>query len=403
MPVIDEKNIPLQMKTKVAWNYLPTAWWLLKNKGFKHFYNFLYTKALVPTGEGAGGAFRFLQVPLYRRFPELSGLPKELEIEQDNYCPCRCRECELSYWNEKPVYYDFESFKYLVDQLPLKWANMSAIGDPFLNPDYFKNLAYLKSKGVFINVVTDFRLIDTDMSKRLLDLGIDEFFISLDGATAKIYNIARQNINFDKVIENIRNFISLKRKFKSQVPELCFRYIVSRYNYFELPDFVDLVSSFGDRKILGAGSRVEFASILTFPEIEDMYLEKIPRDILEETYRRAKEKDVYVVVSHLEKSMFPPIETCINWVEPFVFASGHVVPCCLTLMSNKRDFLRKYSFGNAKKTPFRKIWYSDYYKWFRKSVVQGKEVPAFCAGCRMYDTTEREGKYGIDWRTGFVE
>jgi len=26
-------------------------------------------------------------------------------------------------------------------------------------------------------------------------------------------------------------------------------------------------------------------------------------------------------------------------------------------------------------------------------------VPALCAGCRAYQTRERERKYGIDWRT----
>jgi len=396
----EEKQIPLSMKLGIAKNYMPTAWWLLRNRGWRHFYNFMYTKAFVPTGEGAGGAFRSVQARLFRHWPELAGLPRQIEVEQDNYCPQKCFQCELSYWAEKPAYCDFASFMSIVDDLPVKWMNVSAIGEPFLNPYYLMNLEYAKSKGIFLNIVDDFRLVTGETANRVLDLGIDSFWISLDGATAKTYNIVRQNFNFEEILSHIREFIAKKTARKQPVPEICFRYIVNKYNVKEMPDFVDLITSFGTRKELGAGSRIEFASILTFPEIQDLYLEKIPEDIIQETEKRAREKDVCVVMSHLEKPLLPPMSECLAWMEPFVTADGYVLPCCAILMSNKRSFLREYSFGYVKgHESIRHIWNTPYYKWFRANVMKGTEVPALCSGCRAYSTEDREKRYGVDRRT----
>jgi radical SAM protein with 4Fe4S-binding SPASM domain len=76
---------------------------------------------------------------------------------------------------------------------------------------------------------------------------------------------------------------------------------------------------------------------------------------------------------------------------------GDVVPCCGVLMSNKRQFLEKFAFGNVYKKPLKEIWNSKRYKQFRKMVVNPKsKVPILCAGCRSFNTMERIKKYGID-------
>jgi MoaA/NifB/PqqE/SkfB family radical SAM enzyme len=77
---------------------------------------------------------------------------------------------------------------------------------------------------------------------------------------------------------------------------------------------------------------------------------------------------------------------------------GYVLPCCAVLMSNQREFLRMHSFGNVFEKPFREIWYSERYKRFRQTVNNPKaKVPLFCKGCRAFDTSVRERKYGVDF------
>jgi radical SAM protein with 4Fe4S-binding SPASM domain len=155
---------------------------------------------------------------------------------------------------------------------------------------------------------------------------------------------------------------------------------------------VELVSSFGD---LGEGSKLEFVGLLTFKEIEKYYLPEISKEILEETVKMGRKLGIRVRFSHISESKLPPIKKCAAWTEPYIMIGGYILPCCAVLMSNKRDFLRKYAFGNLHQKSFKEIWYSERYKKFRKMVLKNNEkVPILCVGCRAFDTTEREKKYG---------
>lgn len=78
--------------------------------------------------------------------------------------------------------------------------------------------------------------------------------------------------------------------------------------------------------------------------------------------------------------------------------TGHVVPCCAVLMSNNRVELERMAFGNIKESSLRDIWNTEYYREFRKAVVNPHaKVPEVCLGCRAFNTATRANKYGV-WR-----
>jgi hypothetical protein len=133
-----------------------------------------------------------------------------------------------------------------------------------------------------------------------------------------------------------------------------------------------------------------------------MLVEEIPQEVIEETHR-ASNGGMPVVFAHPDSNKNPSIDTCLAWMEPYfaLVPEPMVLPCCAVLMSNAREKLLEYSFGNYTKTPFKQIWNSPYYRWFRRQVTKrdGK-VPALCAGCRAYDTRRREKLYGVDNRKG---
>jgi radical SAM protein with 4Fe4S-binding SPASM domain len=216
----------------------------------------------------------------------------------------------------------------------------------------------------------------------------------MDGATKETYEKIKVGCNFEKALSNIKKLLETKRELDSPFPTVCFRFIVNKLNYQEMPQMVELVHSLGD---LGEGSQLSFAGLLTFKEIEQFYLPEIPKEIIEATQKKAKELGVNVVFSHLQKRTLPEMEKCTAWMEPYIMIGGYVLPCCAVLMSNNRDFLRKYAFGNLREKSFKEIWYSERYKKFREMVLDKKgKVPMLCVGCRAFNTKEREKKYGID-------
>lgn len=375
---------------------------MLKKGGMRAAYNFLFVKSFVMAGgEGTGDWIIRLVEPLFRLFPpltaKLSPYPFNVEIEITTRCNKRCLICEHTYWKEKSVDLSFENFKRIVGQFPkLKWVNLTGEGDAFLNKDYLRMMGYLKSKDIPVYLVDSLDLIDEKTARELIKMGVDGIWVSMDGATKETYEKIKAGCSFERGLNNIKNLIKLKEKMNLPIPELCFRYIVTTLNVHQMPKFVELVYSLGSKKSLGDGSRVEFAGLLVFDEVKHLFVPEIPEDILQATREKAKELDIRISFAHSSKSKLLPLEYCKAWSEPYIMMGGYVLPCCAVLMSNKRPFLRKYSFGNVLEKPFKEIWYSERYRKFREMIPQSKcRVPILCKGCRAFNTRKREEKYGV--------
>jgi MoaA/NifB/PqqE/SkfB family radical SAM enzyme len=282
-------------------------------------------------------------------------------------------------------------------------VNLTGEGDAFLNPDYLKMIRYLKAKGVSVYLVDSFDLINKEIAYELVNMGVDGIYVSMDAATKETYEKIKVGCRFDRVTQNLKNLLEIKRQLGSPIPEMCFRFVINKLNVHEMADFVKLVRGMGTRREYGDGSKIHYAGLLDYPEIHDMYMPVIPDEYVKETLavQRSDPENLPVVFAHTEPSKNPSIDRCLAWMEPYFAIVPHnmVLPCCAVLMSNSRKFLSEYCFGDYTKEPFRKIWSHSYYKWFRATVTRpDAPVPALCRGCRAYDTTWREKRYGIDTR-----
>ena len=387
----------------MLWQYKKTIRYLLKKFGWRAVYNFLYIKSFVRAGgEGADNRIGKYILPILKHFPKLkpyiTSYPYTIEIEITNKCNKKCLICEHTYWNEPNRDLTFDEFLKIINCFPkLKWVNLTGEGDAFLNKDYLKMIEYLKSKNICVYLVDSFDLIDESKSAKLIQLGVDGIWISMDSANKEIYEKIKIGCDFDKIIKNIKTLLQLKKKYKSPIPELCFRYIITKLNLDGLSKFVEFIAKLRDDYDLGEGSKIEFAGLLYFPEIEHLYLSEIPKDIVFETLATARKYGMHVDFSHPEhSSKLPAMHLCSAWSEPYIMMGGYVMPCCAVLMSNKRDFLRKYSLGNIFEQSFEKIWYSERYKKFRALISNPSgQVPILCQGCRAFNTLDREKKYGV--------
>jgi len=389
----------LHMMSKAAFGYRRTVCYLARKRRFKDLYNFFYTKTLVPTGEGSGEAAYYLIGGLLQRYPQLVPFPKYIEIEVTTKCDKRCIICEHTWWKEPSVDLSFDEFKNLVDQFDLHWANLTGEGDAFLNKDYLAMIAHLKGRGTSVYLVDSMDLVRKDVAHSLVRLGVDGIYISMDGATKSTYESIKVGCSYDKVLHNIQNLLEAKRDAKSPLPEICFRFAITKTNVHEMADFVRLINSLGTRRDFGDGSKIHFVGLLDYPEIHNLYLETIPQEYIEETVRAAD--GIPAVFAHTQESTNPSINRCLAWMEPyFALVPSHMVlPCCAVLMSNDRAKLAEYCFGDYTKEPMRHIWNHPYYRTFRRAVTRkDAPVPALCTRCRAFNTTEREQKYGVDYR-----
>jgi MoaA/NifB/PqqE/SkfB family radical SAM enzyme len=389
---------------KLFWNaflaYRRTMKYLVTKRGFNAFKAFIYTKTIVPTGEGSGEAAYYFIGPILRKFPQLAPYPRWVEIEITTKCNKHCIICEHTYWKEPSQDLTFEQFCNIVDMFPkLIWVNLTGEGDAFLNRDYLKMIRYLKERDVAVYLVDSFNLITKDIAYELVRLGVDGIYISMDAAARETYEKIKVGCKFENTIRNIKNLLEAKKALNSPIPEICFRYVITTLNLYEMPDFVRLVRNLAPRGLWGDMAKIHFVGLLTFPEIEHLYVPKIPPHIINETIKAVEESpdSLPAVFAHTEPEKFPSINKCLAWMEPYIMMGGYVLPCCAVLMSNKRPWLRKHALGNVLKQDFREIWNSPRYKRFRQAVTKpDAPVPLLCAGCRSYETTEREKLYGVD-------
>ena len=382
------------------WKHKKTIKFIIKKLGFKAAYRYLLVK-LFARAEDSG---KSILDPLWKISPQLVFYPFTLEIEVTTKCNLRCIMCEHTYWQKDE--WDnrdlsFEDFKRIVDQFPnLIWINLTGEGSPFLNKDYLRMIEYVKSRLIFTVVIDSFTWLDEKVARQLIKLGVDKVRVSIDAATKETYKKIRVGANFDRVMENIKNFIQLKKEMNSLIPELDFVYIVFKPNYQEIIQFIEMVGSLEDRRWLAERNVIQFVSLLEFDQIKDMVYEP-PQALQWAVLKKGEELGIQIVWCHPshQPQKKPPLEECIYWTEPYIMMGGYVVPCCGVLMSNNRAFLRKYSFGNILEKPFKEIWNSKRYRQFRKMVLNDRGmVPFLCKGCRTFDTTCRERRFGVSMR-----
>ena len=393
---------PWAAKFGGAWIDLKATLWLLRHRSFKEAVNFVYTRVVVPAGEGSQNLLFVIPYMrrLLRKFSTKAPFPKYIELEPTTVCNKACVHCEFTYWTPQEQIkrnVTLEEFKYMMDQMPhIRWSNITGEGSAFLNKEYTGMIKYLYSKFKSSNWLVDHLTdIDFDTLEREVLPYIHGIYVSIDAATKETYEKIKVGCDWDKLIINLHKLVEYKRKNKTPFPHITFRYVMMKENAHEMPKFLRMINSLAEpHEWGGMSSRVEFTGLLYYPEIAKHYLKDIPEEVVEELKRCTD--GIYFTFAHGEEKSNPPCESCTAWLEPYIMNPGYVVPCCAVMMSNRRPFLRKYAFGNLLRDDFRKLWASPYYQKFKQLLTDpNAPVPKICAGCRAYRTDHRIAKYGV--------
>lgn len=365
----------LSLRTKYLWFYL-------RKRKLKTIYNYAWVYALW----WLKPIRKFLLNKLFP-FLGIDPYPSFIEIEPTTACHLRCIMCEHTYWSEPPRNMPFEEFKRVVDQFPkLKWAGLTGIGSSFLNKDFLKMIRYLKERSVIVEVIDTFNEpVNEKIIRELIEIGPDILFVSIYGGSKETYKRVCVGGNFDWVIQNIRTFVLLKKEMNTLLPVLNFHYIVSKYNVHEITKFLEFVHSLKTE----VGEVLLTSLLHTFKEVKDIAID-LTEGIVKNIEEKAKELGIALAynLSVPQKGKKPPITDCVEWIMPFIFVTGHVIPCCAGNEANRRDFQKATGLGNVFNKSFKEIWYGDEYKKFREMIRKG-EVPLQCHNCPIYTPIKR--------------
>jgi pyrroloquinoline quinone biosynthesis protein E len=100
----------------------------------------------------------------------------------------------------------FEDFKKILDeQYGVIELKIQGMGEPFLGKDFIRMVEYTTSKDIWVRTSTNATLLNRDENyKKVIDAGVDELQISIDGTTKHTYENIRINARFETVVENCK-------------------------------------------------------------------------------------------------------------------------------------------------------------------------------------------------------
>src|ERR687888_483192 len=173
--------------------------------------------------------------------------PVEAYFEVANRCNSLCETCPLTFAPQESAHnLGFDEFTTLVAQLPkLERAVMHGIGEPLLNRDLPRMIRHLKDRGVYVLFNTNAALLTRRRQVDLIESGLDELRISIDGSTPETYLKVRGIPVFERVIDNTAEMVRTKRELGACTPRLSFWVTGMRENLPELPGVIEIAARIG--------------------------------------------------------------------------------------------------------------------------------------------------------------
>jgi MoaA/NifB/PqqE/SkfB family radical SAM enzyme len=338
---------------------------------------------------------------------------RRVYIEITNLCNLSCSTCMRNVWEVEYGRMAEETFDRLLwglgefQEKPELF--FGGYGEPLSHPRIFDLIECAKKRGHRVSLITNGILLTESSSQRLIDIGLDMLWVSLDGASAECYADVRLGDLLPLVIENLTHLRTKKyQKFGnsnwSGTPKLGVAFVAMQRNIHDLGEVIRLGTKLGAVEFSISNVLAHNTELLC----ENLYMNSLDRvasqdirpivrmpsmDIQPQTIKALS--DVLKDMNQLELTgsflnrntdQCPFVERgslSIRW-------DGKVSPC-LPLLYTHKYFLdarertsREYFVGDVHENDLFQIWNQGRYRDLRKRLQDFDFSPcAFCNSCEM--------------------
>jgi MoaA/NifB/PqqE/SkfB family radical SAM enzyme len=316
--------------------------------------------------------------------------PVEAYFEVSNRCNSKCATCPLTFDPQERAHnLGFDELVSLVEQFPgLRRAVMHGIGEPLLNRDLPRMIRFLKGRGVYVLFNSNAVLLTDPRQRALIDSGLDELRVSLDGSTPETYLRVRGIAAFERVIENVAAMVRVKRDIQARTPRISFWVTGLRENLHELPGVIEVAARIGVDEVYL--QRMVFSDIGLAVEEQSIY--RGCRDEAERVIGQAEALAARLGVTFRGSGAVSPRESIVERgddPEPwrgcsrplrlaYVTANGNALPCCIAPFTGVpyEDII----LGNHIRDGVEAVWHGERYRRFRERLYSADPNDA-CRNC----------------------
>jgi radical SAM protein with 4Fe4S-binding SPASM domain len=90
-------------------------------------------------------------------------------------------------------------------------------GEPLLHTRILDMIRYAKERDLWVETSTNATRLNEEVSRQLIDSGLDRIYLSMDGLTKETYEKVRVKGKFEEVRGNIERFLDLKHELGSPI------------------------------------------------------------------------------------------------------------------------------------------------------------------------------------------
>jgi MoaA/NifB/PqqE/SkfB family radical SAM enzyme len=278
--------------------------------------------------------------------------PLELSIETINLCNAHCTICAHPDMKRAKGKMATELATSLIDQAAgrVKKLYLSGFGEPLVDTRLPEFVAQARDKGIpTISVVTNALLLKPEMAANLIDAGLNEINISMDGFTAESYAQTRLGLKYEQVVDNIKELHAVIESRPS-----------SKKDVKVLISAVDLLTNRHERGIA--------------VELLGKYVDHI-------YFRQAQGWTAnygHFIAGYSPHFKSNRIPCRYLWDSMSVYIDGRVPPCCL-------DYEAEQSMGDATCVPLSEIWQGERFANYRQMHLENRKSELCpCGRCGYY-------------------
>jgi radical SAM protein with 4Fe4S-binding SPASM domain len=328
--------------------------------------------------------------------------PQYVQVEPVGQCNLRCRMCPIQFRRDGPPYgppafMKFEVFTRIVDQLPgLRELHLQGLGEPMMHPRFADMVAYAARRGVRVTTNSNLTLLNPARAERCVTSGLDTVHVSIDGASAEVYERIRVRARLDRVLRNVEMLLDARGRLGSGRPHLRMVTVIMRENLHELPDLVRLARRYEMESLFvqhlchdfgEASLPAYYRPMRDFVEGQTLLGEDAGRveHYFAAAREAARELGVDLRLPRTSKRLHAPgtpgPERCDwPWHGPYISYDGLAMPCCMIATPDRLNL------GSVAEQGVAAVWNGEAYRAFRRQLASD-EPPDVCRSCSIYSGT----------------
>jgi MoaA/NifB/PqqE/SkfB family radical SAM enzyme len=350
-----------------------------------------------------------------------SGAPDDpltkIYVEPTNRCNLNCVTCIRHSWEEPFEDLAWPAYRALIDGLAdfpdAETITFAGFGESLCHPRFPDMIRLAHENGRRTEMTSNALLLTSSMADLLIDAGLDQLTVSIDGTSCESLNSVRPGASLEKIVENVKELRGRSEKKRRTPVKIGIEFVAMKRNIHELPALQKIAEGI-------QASYIIVSNVLPYTaELQDEILysleptsyegqgdERNPhwhipkmdwnRETMESIACIANER---ANLSYLDINLNQRNNYC-PFIRPGSLAlscHGYVSPCPPLLHSYtcyvrgwKKNF-RRCEYGNLNEQSLKSIWEQPDYAAFRERVRKFEFSPCVdCGGCEDSEKNEKD-------------